>query len=537
MTNSFAEFQKARLFIIIGSNMLEAHPVAATFLKNAVDNGARMILIDPRKQKLEQFADLHIQLKPGTDVALLNAIAHVLIQEDLYDREFIEEHCENFDALQDKVTRYTPEYAAEICGIEPVAIVQAARLMAEIKPGMLCYTLGLTEHTSGFDNVLSVANLQMLLGNMGQESGGVNPLRGQNNVQGACDMAALPDYLPGYQKVTDPKVRQRFAEFWKVAELPGEIGMNMPQMFEGMKDGKIRGMYIFGENVAETEPDINKVEEELSAVEFLVCQDIFPTATTRFADVVLPAAAWSEKEGTFTSSERRVSRVRAVSPPPGEAKPDWWIFREIARRLGHHWESSSAREIWDHEISELNPALKGIKYHRIEEHGLQWPCPDESHPGTPVLHRDGQFTRGKGHLTPVDYRPSAEVPDQDYPLTLSTGRRLTHYHTRTQTGNSEGLNEVMGEEFVDISPADAQRLNIKPGEVVTVSSRRGQVDIATRITDEVPEGMLWMTFHFHKTNANWLTNPAFDPVTMTAEYKVCSVRVDKRPLSTNSSSQ
>ncbi|PJE78722.1 Formate dehydrogenase H [invertebrate metagenome] len=528
MTNSFEEFEKTKLFIIIGSNMLEAHPVAATFLKKAVQNGTKLILIDPRKQKLLQFADTHIQLKCGTDVALINALMHVLIRDQIYDKNFVEQHCENFEALKEQVAHCTPEYAADICGITPREITDAAHMMASIKPAMLCYTLGLTEHISGTDNVLSVANLQMLLGNMGQEGGGVNPLRGQNNVQGACDMAALPNYLPGYGKFTDPITRQRFADFWQVPSLPSQEGLKMPQMFEGMSSGKIRGMYIFGENVANTEPDTRKVEEELSSVEFLVCQDIFLTETTRFADVVFPAAAWSEKDGTFTSSERRVNRVRAVSTPPGDARPDWWIFKEIATRFGHQWPSSSAKDIWDNEISQIVPTMRGIKYDRIKEDGLQWPCTDENHPGTPILHKGGQFTRGKGHLTPIDFRPPAELPDEEYPLVLSTGRRLPHYHTRTQTGNSIGLNDVMSREWVDISPQDADRLRILEGETVTVSSRRGSVEIIAHITDEVPKGMVWMTFHFRKTNANWLTNPAFDPETLTAEYKVCTVRIDKK---------
>ena len=507
--------------------MTEAHPVAATFLKGAVNKGAKLIVIDPRKHKLVDFADKHIQLKSGTDVALLNGIMHVLLKENLYDREFVIRHCENFEDLAAKVMEYPPERAAEICGITAGEVVDAARFMASVSPAMLCYTLGLTEHTSGTDNVMSVANLQMLLGNMGVESGGVNPLRGQNNVQGACDMAASPDNLPGYAKVVDPAVRKRFADFWGNESLPAIPGLKMPEMFEGLPTGKVRGMWIFGENVAGTEPDIRKIEHELESAEFLVVQDIFHTETTRFADVILPAAAWSEKDGTYTNSERRVNRVRKVSPAPGEAKPDWWIFKEVAHRFGHHWKANSAQEIWDNEISHLSPNLAGIKYRRIENHGLQWPCPDENHPGTSYLHKGGNFARGKGLFNAIDWRPSAEVVDDEYPLLLGTGRRLTHYHTRTQTGNSQGLNDVMGEEWADIAMTDAARLGIEDGEMVDVSSRRGKVKIRARVTDEVPTGMVWMSFHFRETNANWLTNSAFDPVTMTAEYKVSAVRVEK----------
>lgn len=526
MTNSFEEFENASMFLVIGSNMTEAHPVAATFLKNAVNKGAKLVVIDPRRHKLVDFADMHLQLKPGTDVALLNALMNVLISEELYDKEFVEAHCENFTALKEKVDQYTPDWAAEVSGVNSEDITKLAQMLAEFGPAMLCYTLGLTEHTTGTDNVMSVANLQMLLGGMGKASGGVNPLRGQNNVQGACDMAASPNVLPGYAKVTDPEVRKRFAEFWNVDSLPDQIGLKMPEMFHGLPDKTVRGMWIFGENVANTEPDIRKIEHELSSAEFLVVQDIFPNETTRFADVILPATAWSEKEGTFTNSERRVSRVRAVNQAPGVARDDWWIFKEIAQRFGHEWASNSPQDIWDNEISQLSPNLGGIKYRRLENDGLQWPCPTEDHPGTGYLHKDGKFTRGKGLFSAIDWRSPAEITDDEYPLILSTGRRLYHYHTRTQTGNSEGINSLMNEETADISQHDAHNLGIADGEMIEVSSRRGTVKVRARITREVPAGLVWMSFHFRESNANWLTNNAFDPVTMTAEYKVCAVRVN-----------
>jgi len=392
---------------------------------------------------------------------------------------------------------------------------------------MLCYTLGITEHTCGRNNVVSVANLQMLLGNMGVECGGVNPLRGQNNVQGACDMGALPNVFPGYQPVTSAEAREKFAAHWGVDDLPGENGLMIPTMMEGLVSGTIRGFYIFGENMANTEPDIHKVEHELAAAEFLVCQDIFLNETTRFADVVLPAAAWSENDGTFTNSERRVNRVRTASPPPGQARPNWWIFKEIAKRMGHDLTSDSAREIWDNEIAVPAPNLAGIKYARIEGDGLQWPCPAEDHPGTTFLHQEGRFTRGKGAFMAVDWTPPAEVPDEEYPLVLSTGRRLYHYHTRTQTGRCGGLNDLLGEETADISPEDAADLGIADGETVRVASRRGEVTVTARVTPEVQAGMVWMAFHFREGNANFLTNAAFDPYTETAEYKACAVRVDR----------
>jgi formate dehydrogenase major subunit len=374
---------------------------------------------------------------------------------------------------------------------------------------------------------MSTANLQMLLGNMGQLSAGVNPLRGQNNVQGACDMGALPNVFPGYQKVVDESARKKFAQAWQVGALPDKNGLMIPQMMEGLVDKKVRAFYIFGENLANSEPDIRKVEHELASAEFLVVQDIFLTETTRFAHVVLPAAAWGEKDGTFTNSERRVNRVRGVSKPPGEAKPDWWIFQQIAKRFGQDWISASAQEIWDNEVSVLAPNFAGIKYHRIEGNGLQWPCTNDDHPGTCFLHKDGEFTCGLGVFNAVDWTPPAEVPDEEYPFTLSTGRRLTHYHTRTQTGRCEGLNDILGEETADISPEDADELNIAHGEIIKVSSRRGEVKVKAKVTRQVPKGLVWMAFHFRENCANWLTNAVFDPITYTAEYKACAVKVEK----------
>jgi len=299
---------------------------------------------------------------------------------------------------------------------------------------------------------------------------------------------------------------------------------------EGLTNGKIRVFYIFGENLANTEPDIRKVEHELSSAEFLICQDIFPNETTKFAHVIFPAAAWSENDGTFTNSERRVSRVRTAGEPPGIAKPNWWIFKQIAKRLGHDWTSDSAQELWDNEISVTAPNLCGIKYGRIEGDGLQWPCPNEDHPGTCFLHKEGHFTCGLGIFTPVDWTPPAEVPCEDYPFVLSTGRRLYHYHTRTQTGRCEGLNDLLGEETADISIEDAQNMKISHGEMIKVKSRRGEVLVKANVTPEVPKGLVWMAFHFRENNANWLTNAVFDPVTLTAEYKACSVRIEKQTL-------
>ncbi len=527
MTNSFADFAKAKMILAIGTNMTEAHPVAGTFIKNAVTNGAELYVVDPRRIELADIADVHLQINVGSDIALLNGLMHVLITEGLYDKEYTATCCTGFEELKKKVSEFPPERAAEISGIDADTIRQVARRLASVKPAMLAYCLGITEHTCGVHNVVSCANLQMLLGNVGFECGGVNPIRGQNNVQGACDMGALPNVFPGYQKVDDPHAQAKFRAAWGVESLPDKPGLMMPSMLEGLLDGRIKAFYVFGENLANTEPDIAHVERCLQAAEFLVVQDNFPNETTRFAHVILPAAAWGEKNGTYTNSERRVNRVRKVSRPPGVSKPDWEIFRDLARHMGHEWTSASAQDLWDHEIAELAPQMTGIKYARIEGDGLQWPVPSQDHCGTTTMHRDGCFTCGLGKFIPVDWTPPAEVPDKDYPFVLCTGRRLYHYHTRTQTGRAAGLNDLLGEETADMSPEDGKAAGIENGEIIRVLSRRGEVRVRAKLTDRVPRGMVWMSFHFREACANWLTNPVFDPISETAEYKACAVAVER----------
>lgn len=527
MTNSIEEFAETNCLFVIGSNMTEAHPIASTFVKNGQRNGAKLIVVDPRKAKLADYADEFAQIKVGSDVAFLNGLMNVLITEDLYDKDFVRDHCDNFEALKEKVLEYPPKRASEISGVSEAQIISIARMLADNKPGMAIYTLGITEHTCGTNNVMSVANLQMLLGNVGKPNAGVNPLRGQNNVQGACDMGALPNTYHGYQSVTDPAAKAKFEKAWNVEGLPDKLGLMIPDMFEKLETKEMKAIYIFGENVVGTEPDISHVIKCLEAAEFVVCNDIFQTETTQYADVVLPAAAWSEDEGTFTNCERRISRVRKVKEAPGIAKPNWWIFREIAKRFGQTWAADSGQELWDNEIAPLAPVFAGATFDKLDQGGIQWPCKTPEDPGTQILHLDGNFTHGKGHLMALDWTPPAEVPDADYPFTLSTGRRLYHYHTRTQTGRCEGLNELLPEEYADISEVDAKRLGIEHGEMIIVKSRRGTVTVKAQVSERIPEGLVWMAMHYFENNANWLTTRSGDTITKTPEYKACAVAIEK----------
>ncbi len=525
-TNSIEEFKDAKMFFCIGTNMTEAHPVASYYVKQAKLKGAKLIVADPRYHELAKMSDIFAQIKVGSDVAFLNGIMNVLIQEDLYDKQYVAKCCTGFEELKKAVMKYPPKKAAEISGVPAEQIIEIAHQLAATRPSMLIYTLGITEHSCGTNNVMSTANLQMLLGNVGVKYGGVNPLRGQNNVQGACDMGALPVVFAGYQGVTVPANREKFEKAWGVENLPDKPGIMINAMLEGLVTKKIRALWVFGENLANAEPNITHTEKCLSSAEFLVVQDIFPNETTKFAHVVLPAAAWCEDEGTFTSFERRVSMVRTIKKAPGIAKPNWWIFKALARKMGQDWPSASGRDICDKELAVLCPMFKGITFDRIEKDGLQWPCPSETHPGTPIVHKDGKFTCGLGNLKGIDWTPPEEIADKDYPLVLSTGRRLSQYHTRTQTGRS-GMDAIYKRETADISIADAREKKIEDGEMILVESRRGKVTVPARVTDEVPRGMVWMTFHYREGNCNWLTNNAYDTVTQTPEFKACAVRIEK----------
>lgn len=527
MTNSFDDIaDDAQIYFIIGSNTTEDHPVLGMGVRQAVKRrGAKLIVCDPRAIPITDLATLHIRHKPGTDIALLNGIMHVLITEELYDKKFVEERTEGFEALKAKVMEYPPERAAGICSIAPEEIIGAAHMLAENHPGALLYGMGITQHTTGHQNVLSTANLQMLLGNMGVPGGGVNPLRGQVNVQGACDMGALVNVYPGYQRVTDEAARKKFEEAWGVP-LSDQVGTTLVEMLHKAEQGEIRAMYIMGENPMISDPDVNHAEKCLKSLDFLVVQEIFLTETAQLADVVLPAPCFAEKDGTFTNSERRVQFGRKAVDPPGEARQDWWIIGEIARRLGYDGLTyDSPRQIMG-EVNRLTPIYGGMSYDRIGEMELQWPCPNAEHPGTPILHV-GKFSRGLGHFSAVDWQPPAEEPDEQYPFIFTTGRVLYHFHTGSMTRRSEGLDTICPEAVVEVNTEDASRLGIASGDVVKVASRRGEVQAKALVSGKTEPGVVFMPWHFAEAAANRLTIAALDPTGKIPEFKVCAVRVER----------
>ncbi len=541
MTNSIGEIQDASCLLVVGSNTTEAHPIIGLQVRKAVrQKGAKLIVVNPKEIDLCRIADLWLRLRPGTDLALLNGLAHVILREGLQDSAFIGERTEGFDVWRASVEEYTPELVSKITGVPAEQIVLVARMYATAagRPGgasSILYTMGITQHTSGTDNVKAIANLAMLTGNLGKPSAGVNPLRGQSNVQGACDMGALPDVYTGYQKVERASARGKFEDAWG-CRLPSEPGKTMPEMVEAIDAGQVKAMYIMGENPLVSDPDINHLRHALESLDLLVVQDVFLSETAQLADVVLPGASFAEKDGTFTNTERRVQRVRKAIDPIGESRPDWQIVQEVARRtaqkiggdaagLADGFRQAGPAEVMD-EIASLTPSYAGISFERLEKVGLQWPVPAVDHPGTPILHV-GKFTRGRGLFSPVGYLPAAELPDEEYPLLLTTGRRLYHYHTGTLTRRVKGLNALIDREYVQIHPSDAARLGITDGEAVRVSSRRGRAEGTAQVTPSVPEGVVFMDFHFAESPANALTTSAHDPVAKIAELKVCAVRVQK----------
>jgi len=523
MTNSIADLESADVLFVIGSNTTESHPVLALRIRRALERGATLIVADPRRTEIAGLAHFHLQHTPGSDVALLNAMMRVIIDEDLHDREFIESRTEGFEEFRKAVEKIGPEEAEEICGVSAALIAEAAGAYARADRAAILYCMGITQHTTGTDNVMSLANLAMLCGNVGRPGTGVNPLRGQNNVQGACDVAALPNVLPGYAKVGDAAARARFETAWGVT-LPADPGMSVLDMAEAALEGRLKALYVMGENPALSDPNLSLCRKALKNVDLLVVQDLFLTETAQYADVVLPAACFAEKDGTVTNTERRVQRVRKAVEPPGEAMPDWKILCYLAEKFGLVWHYTGPEDVF-REIATLVPSYAGVTYGRIEKAGLQWPCPDEKHPGTPILHVDG-FARGRGRFAPVEFRPPAESPDEEFPLTLTTGRLLYQFHTSTMTMRTGGLRRVAGEPFAMVHPADAKRYGLKKRGKVRLTTRRGSIVAPIRVSEAVREGVVFVPFHYAEAPVNFLTNDARDPVSKIPEYKVCAVRVE-----------
>lgn len=512
------------VIFIIGSNTKETHPVIANWMIKAYRKGAKIIIADPRNVPMTRFADTVLNLKPGTDIALVNGIAHVIIKEGLENRTFIGEKTEGFEEWKKSVEDFTPEYVEKITGVSRENIVRAARLYGASRKAGLFYTMGITQHTCGTNNVSAVANLVMLTGNIGVESTGINPLRGQNNVQGASDAACLPGVYPGYQKLDDPEVKAKFEKAWGVPLSPNP-GLTATQMIPAALDGKIKALYIMGENPVITDPNTHHTVHSLEKLDFLVVQDIFLTETAALADVVLPSTCFAEKEGTFSNTERKVQRVRKAVEPPGEARPDLSIIMEISTRLGYKMDYKSPEAVLV-EFGQVWPNLAGITYKRLEKGGIQWPCPDKDHPGTPYLYKAG-FPKGKIRFSNVPYTEPAEVTDSEYPFILTTGRNLYQYHSGSMTRRVAAIEAHAGEPYVEINAKDGKKLRIEDGDVLAISSRRGGIRIKARVTSMVAEGTIFIPMHYGEAAANVITNDALDATVKIPEFKVCAVKIEK----------
>jgi len=538
MSNSMDDVAKeARAFFIIGSNTTEQHPVFGTMLRRAVRfRGAKLVVADPRKIDITDFATLHLRQRPGTDIPLLNGLMYIILEKGWEDKTFIEERTENLDEFKATVMNYPPDKVAEITGVPAEKLYEAAEILATNSPMAVIWAMGITQHIVGVRNVMDLANLQMLLGNMGVAGGGVNPLRGQNNVQGACDMGGLPNVYPAYQPVTSDETREKFEKAWG-ATGSTRIGLTVTEMIPGILDGKIKSLYILGEDPVMSDPDTKHIRHCLESIDFLVLQEIFPSETAAYADVLLPGVSFAEKTGTFTNTERRVQMVNKAIEPPGEARPDWWITSEIAKRIiseggrqipegGHaNWDYKDTSQILD-EINALTPSYGGITHARLENgERLQWPCPTLDHPGTPILHTKG-FTRGKGKFMPIDHVPPAEKPDDDYPMVMSTGRVLYHWHGGQMTRRAKGIMQVYGEALIEMNPNDAEKIGVNGNRMIRVTSRRGSIEAQAWVTDRVPPGMVYANFHFPNASANELTHASLDPVAKIPEYKITAVKVE-----------
>lgn len=541
MTNSIADIHLADVLLVTGSNTTEAHPVISLEMKKAVrKRGAKLILIDPREIELTNFAAIHIRPRSGTDVALLNAMAHVILAEELEDKDFIAARTENFEAFKEAVRSCTPQWAEDITGVPADMIIEAAQVYGRAGSAAIFWAMGITQSSHGVDNVQALANLALLTGNFGRPGTGVNPLRGQNNVQGACDMGGLPNVITGYQPVIDDNVRAKFENAWQTSvKIPPKPGLTVTEMVNGVLEGRIKALYIMGENPLLSDPNTNHVREALEEIEFLAVQDIFFNETAQMAHVILPGVSFAEKEGTFTNTERRVQLVRPALPIRGNARRDLDIICDLGRRLSGSngkttsdvirpvtdWNYTGAADVFK-EIAALTPSMAGISHERLVPHGLQWPCPAPDHPGTPILHKE-KFTRGLGRFTPLTFREPIENPDEEYPFVLNTGRVLQHWHGGTLSRRSEGLAWVVPEGEIQINEEDGVKLGIKTGEMIRVVSRRGEATGKARLTRKLPRGMVFMNFHFAEVPTNALTGAGVDPVAKIPEYKVSAVRVER----------
>lgn len=525
MTNSSPEFEEAKCVFVIGSNTLESHPLIGTRIAKAKAAGAKLIVADPRRTALAKLADIHLQQMPGTDIALVNGMLNVILSKGLHNKDFIEAQTEGFEAVAEVVAKYTPESVEKITGVPKDDIVRAAETYASAGAASIAYAMGITQHTVGVGNVQVLANLAMATGNLGKPLAGLNPLRGQNNVQGACDMGGLPNVYSGYQPVNDPKSNAKFSEAWR-AELPDKPGLTVTEAVEAAHEGKVKAMLVFGENMMLSDPDINQVREALQRLEFMAVADIFITETAELAQVVLPAASYAEKDGTFTATDRRVQLVKRAIEPLGAARPDWQIVCELAKAMGAQgFGFSSPSEIMD-EVAVLTPQYAGISFDRLERETLFWPCPDKTSKGARILHV-GKFTRGKGLFVPVEHQDPAELPDKDYDLVLTTGRILFQYHTGTMTRRSPKLEREASEPFVEMNRADAAKRGIRNGDKVRVASRRGRIELKALVGDKVAEGVVFIPFHYVEAAANALTIGAYDPKAKIPEFKVCAVSVKR----------
>lgn len=532
MSNSIPEIEDANLLLVFGYNGADSHPIVARRIVRAKEKGAKIITVDPRVTETARISDMHLALKGGTNMILVNAFGNVLINENLYDKDFVANHTDNFEEYKKIVAPYTPEYAEKYTNIPADAIRQAMREYAKAKDSMILYGMGVCQFSQAVDVVKGLASLALLTGNLGRPNVGIGPVRGQNNVQGACDMGALPDVYPGYQKVTNPQIREKFEKAWGVT-LPSEIGVKLTEVPHAvLEENKIKAYYIFGEDPVQSDPDAAEVREALDACEFVVVQDIFMNKTALHADVILPATSWGEHDGVYSCADRGFQRIRKAVEPKGDVKTDWDIICRVSTAMGYPMSYNNTKEIWD-EMRSLTPSFFGATYEKIEKLGcVQWPCRSESDEdkGSMFLHKDGNFStdNGRGKLFATEWRPPYEIEDDEYPFSLSTVREVGHYSVRTMTGNCRTLSQLEDEPgYLQINYKDAQKLCIKDNEIIRVSSRRGSVLTRALVTDRVQEGATYMTYQWWVGACNELTISSLDPISKTPEYKYCAVKVEK----------